>query len=62
VYVRRDGDTAPGTLVGSVNTDADQGDWLTVPFAAVEGVRHVRVETLAADGWVILHEVRVLGS
>lgn len=62
VYVRGDGETVPGTLVGSLDTDAGQGEWLTVEFMAVEGARYVRVETVAMDGWVILHEVRVLSE
>ncbi len=62
VYLRGDGEPAPGTFVGSVDTDADQGDWLTVEFAAVESARYARLETVAMDGWVILHEVRVLSE
>jgi hypothetical protein len=41
---------------------AESGEWPSVEFEAQSGVRSVRVETLAVDGWVILHEVRVLGE
>lgn len=62
VWVRGEGESAPGTLVGEVSADAVAGDWLTVGFAPVEGVRTVRVETVSVDGWVILHEIRVLAE
>ena len=60
VLVRRATEPEPGTPVGEVSVDAAPGDWLTVEFEPVEGVRYVRVETMSVDGWVILHEVRVL--
>jgi F5/8 type C domain len=59
VRVRGDGEPSPGTLVGEVTADAKQGDVLTIEFDPVESVRYVRVETVAVDGWVILHEIRV---
>jgi hypothetical protein len=62
VWVRGSTDAAPGILAGEVSADAVQGDVLTVEFAPIPGVRFVRVETISMDGWVILHEVRVLGS
>lgn len=61
VYVRGGDAEAPGTLVGEVSADAHHGDWLVVGFDPVSDVRYVRVETVAVDGWVILHEVRILG-
>ena len=62
VWVRGVGDAAPGILVGEVSADASQGDVLTVEFEPVTDVRFVRIETVSMDGWVILHEVRVLGT
>lgn len=62
VRVRSADETAPGRLVGEVSVDARQGDWLTVDVDAAGDVRYVRVETVAADGWVIIHEVRVLAG
>lgn len=59
VFVRAEGETGNGAFVGEVSADAVQGEWLSVEFSAVSGVRHVRVETLAVDGWVIIHEVTV---
>lgn len=59
VHVRGADEPAPGTLVGEVSADAVPGDWLTVEFPSTPGVRTVRVETVAADGWVILHEITV---
>lgn len=48
------------TPAGEVSVDAAHGDWLRFEVAPTDGVRRVRVETLAVDGWVILHEIRVL--
>ena len=62
VYLRGAGEPQPGRLVGEAGEDAEHGEWLTVEFEAQSGVRSVRVETIAVDGWVILHEVRVLGG
>lgn len=62
VWVRAADESAPGTLVGEASADAAQGDWLAVEFSPVDDVRSVRVETVSVDGWVILHEVRVLES
>jgi hypothetical protein len=62
VYVRSDSGPGPGRLVGEVSADAAQGDWLAVELGTESGVRIVRVETVAMDGWVIIHEVRVLGD
>ncbi|MGB8361851.1 MAG: discoidin domain-containing protein [Acidimicrobiia bacterium] len=59
VRVRGDDESSPGTLVGEVTKDAQQGEVLTIEFDPVESVRYVRVETVAVDGWVILHEIRV---
>ena len=39
---------------------AGEGDVLVADFGAVPDVRYVLVETVALDGWVILHEIRVL--
>ena len=44
----------------SVSADAGPGDVLIGDFGSVPSVRYVRVETVAMDGWVILHEIRVL--
>lgn len=42
---------------------ADHGDTLSfVPDVPLEGVRAVRLETLEVDGWVIIHEIRVIGD
>ena len=60
VRVRSSNEAGPGRLVGEVSADARQGDWLTIELDAVPDVRHVRVETVAMDGWVIIHEIRVL--
>jgi hypothetical protein len=62
VFIRSAGETEKGTLVGEVSEDASQGDWLVVEFDPVPGVRIVRVETVSMDGWVILHEIRVLAE
>ncbi|MCB1247552.1 MAG: discoidin domain-containing protein, partial [Acidimicrobiia bacterium] len=62
VYLRSAGESGRGTLVGEVSADASQGDWLTVTFDPVPDVRYVRVETVAMDGWVIIHEIRVLAE
>jgi hypothetical protein len=62
VFVRGVGEPGPGTLVGTAEADAEQGDVLTVVFDPVDDVRIVRVETVAVDGWVILHEIRVLAG
>lgn len=62
IWLRGQGEGAPGTLVSEVRADAAAGDWLSMEFAPVEGVRTVRVETTSVDGWVILHEIRVLGE
>ena len=59
VRVRADGEAAPGTVVGEFSGDVAQGTTLQLEFEPVPGVRYVRVETIAADGWVILHEVGV---
>jgi len=45
-----------------MNEHAIQRDWLTVEFEPVDGMRFVRVETVDMDGWVILHEIRVLSG
>jgi hypothetical protein len=52
----------PGEIVAShdVSADARAGDVLVAGFTSVPGVRYVRIETIAMDGWVILHEIRVL--
>lgn len=62
VYVRGVDDPSPGVLAGQVSADARHGDWLTVEFEPVPGVRFVRVETVAMDGWVIIHEISVLSD
>jgi hypothetical protein len=62
VWVRGVDEPSPGTLAGEVSADAAQGDVLTVEFDPIPGVRFVRVETVKADGWVILHEIRVLAT
>ncbi len=60
VLVRGEGEAQPGTYVGEVSADVVAGDVLTVELDPPRpGVRHVRVETVAMDGWVILHEVSV---
>lgn len=42
---------------------ADHGDTLSfVPDVPLEGVAAVRLETLEVDGWVIIHEIRVIGD
>lgn len=58
VYVRVPDDPSPGSLVGEVTADARPGDWLTVELDSIEA-RFVRVETIAMDGWVIIHEINV---
>ena len=60
VFVATADEERPGRLVGEVSADARQGDWLAVEFEPVEQARWVRVETVAMDGWVIIHEVVVL--
>ncbi|MFZ0625691.1 MAG: discoidin domain-containing protein [Acidimicrobiia bacterium] len=62
VYLRADGEAGKGELAGEVSADASQGDWLTIAFEPVAGVRYVRVETTRMDGWVILHEVQVFAD
>ncbi len=62
VWVRKDGEPAPGTLVGEVSADVSAGEWLTLEFGPVDAIRTVRVETVSVDGWVILHEIRVLAE
>ncbi|MGA9595522.1 MAG: discoidin domain-containing protein, partial [Acidimicrobiia bacterium] len=62
VYLRSDGETGQGELAGEVSADASQGDWLTIDFEPVAGIRYVRVETTRMDGWVILHEVQVFAE
>ncbi len=62
VRVRSDGEARPGRLVGEVSADARQGDWLIVEFEPEEQVRYVRVDTVAMDGWVIIHEAVVLAE
>ena len=51
-----------GDVVASreVSADAVEGDVLVAGFTSVPDVRYVRIETVAMDGWVILHEIRVL--
>lgn len=61
VFVRGATEPEPGTPVGEISVDAAHGDWLTIEFEPVEDARYIRVETSSVDGWVILHEVRVLG-
>lgn len=62
VRVRSADEAAPGRLVGEVSADARQGDWLSVEFDAVADVRIVRIDVVSMDGWVILHEIRVLAE
>ena len=62
VYVRTEGEGGRGTFVGSLDANAEQGDWITLSFDPVDDIRHVRVETVLLDGWVILHEIRVLAG
>ena len=62
VWVRGVDDASPGILAGEVSADASQGDVVTVEFDPIIDVRFVRIETVSMDGWVILHEVWVLGS
>ncbi|MFQ5555779.1 MAG: discoidin domain-containing protein [Acidimicrobiia bacterium] len=62
VRLRSAGDPAPGFVAGEVTADVPQGTVLTVEFDTVPDVRFVRVETLAADGWVILHEIEVFAG
>jgi len=52
----------PGTLVGEVTVDAAHGYVVVFDFEPVPGVRVVRVETTAVDGWVILHEIEVYAA
>jgi len=59
VLVRAADAAGPGTLVGEVTVDAAHGDVVVFEFEPVPGVRVVRVETTAVDGWVILHEIEV---
>jgi hypothetical protein len=61
IWVRGADEPGPGTLVGEVTADAQIGDVLVVEFDPVPDVRFVRLETVAADGWVIIHELRVFG-
>ncbi len=61
IYLRGAGEAAPGALVGEVSADARHGDVLVAEFEPVSGVRHVRLETVAMDGWVIIHELSVFG-
>ncbi|MGA9597485.1 MAG: discoidin domain-containing protein [Acidimicrobiia bacterium] len=61
IWVRGADEDGPGTLAGEVTADAKSGDVLVVDFDPIPGVRYVRVETVSADGWVILHELRVFG-
>lgn len=62
VYLRGAGESGKGDLVGEVKADAKQGEVLTVTFDPASDVRIVRVETTRMDGWVILHEIRVLAE
>lgn len=62
VYVRGEAEAAPGRLVGEISADAAQGEWLAVDVEDTAGVVAVRVETVGVDGWVILHEVKVLSG
>ena len=62
VYVRGEDEPAPGRRVGEATADARHGDRLTVEFEPEPDVRFVRVETVAVDGWVILHEIEVLAE
>ncbi len=57
VYVRSEGSSE--AFVGEVSADATAGDWLVVDFEPVDDVRWVRVEAVAMDGWVIIHEIQV---
>jgi hypothetical protein len=59
VSVGSHADGSATTEVARLSVDADQGDWLVAEFAARSDVRYVRVDTLAIDGWVILHEISV---
>lgn len=57
------GEDSEYRTVWEFDDTADQGDRLTfIPDVPLEGVRFVRLEVLAVDGWVIIHEVRVRGS
>ncbi|KAA3639210.1 MAG: hypothetical protein DWP92_04995, partial [Armatimonadetes bacterium] len=62
VYLRGADESGKGDLVGEVKADAKQGEVLTVTFDPTSDVRIVRVETTRMDGWVILHEIRVLAE
>ena len=62
VYLRTEGESAPGRQVGEVSVDARHGDWLTVEFEPEPDTRFVRVETAAVEGWVILHEIEVFAE
>jgi hypothetical protein len=61
IWLRSADEVAPGTMVGEVTADAQSGDVLVVDFDPVADVRFVRLETVAMDGWVIIHELRVFG-
>ena len=61
IYLRGVNEEAPGRLVGEVSADAAHGDVLAVEFDPVSDVRYVRLETVEMDGWVIIHELTVLG-
>ena len=62
VSVGSSADGGAGTLVAELAADARQGDVLVAEFEPRPDVRYVRVDTVAVDGWVILHEIRVLAG
>ena len=64
IYVRADGEPAPGRLVGEATGDVRDGDILTVELDADANgpVRYVRIDTVEIDGWVIIHDIAVFAS
>ena len=57
------GESGGWTVVWDFDGDADHGDTLVFePDDPLEDVRHVRLDVLAVDGWVIIHEIRIRGE
>ncbi len=62
VYVRAEGEEAPGRLIGDATGSVVDGDVLSLAVPTDVGpVRYVRLETVDIDGWVIIHDVAAFG-